>query len=648
MCGLVGVWQHNEGVDISLIEEMARLISHRGPDEAGVWTSPDGRLGLGHRRLSIIDLSPAGSQPILSSCGNYALVFNGEIYNHAQVRKSLERTDPGLKWRGHSDTEVLVELLAQVGVKDALPRLNGMFAFAFFDLRARVLTLARDRMGEKPLFFGHVGGAFVFASELKALKALPLWSGKVNRNSLALYLRHNCVPAPHCIYDGLHKLPAGSFIEVSEAGGRITDPNVYWDVAGVARWSEESTEGATDVHAVLSELDSLLSEAVSSRMEADVPLGAFLSGGYDSATVVAKMQERSMSRVKTFSIGFHAEEYNEAQHAKKIAEILNTEHTELYLTDQDALDVVPKLPLIYDEPFADSSQIPTFLVSQLARENVKVALSGDGGDELFAGYNRHVVGDKVWRQVNWLPPSVRPLLSQLIERISKYDLTSAMSLLPSHLRAPILQNKLQKLAKALGEDSVRDFYISLSSHWENPHDIVLGVSLTNNSARAWSLPVTELQPRELMQLLDQMTYLPDDILTKVDRASMAVNLEARVPFLDHRLVEFAWSLPDHFKVREGVGKWALREVLHKHIPKEIMQRPKQGFGIPLAEWLRGPLREWADELLSEQRLRTDGFFEPAPIIEKWGLHKAGIDGWQYHIWDVLMFQAWLDENPEAH
>jgi asparagine synthase (glutamine-hydrolysing) len=640
MCGIAGFW--GGPTNPAIAERMAARLETRGPDDAGVWTDAGAGLALAHRRLSILDLSPAGHQPMHSPCGRYVLVYNGEIYNHRDLRKDLERESGAFDWRGHSDTETLLAALRHWGVPGALERVNGMFAFALWDAAERTLFLARDRMGEKPLYYGRSGETFLFGSELKALTAHPAWRGEVDRDALALYLRHNYVPAPWSIYRGIAKLPPAHYVAIRENGRAVGEPVCYWDLGRVAEAGVAAAEGTPQ--ALTDELDTLLRDAVRRRMAADVPLGAFLSGGYDSTTVAALMQAQSERPVRTFSIGFHEAGYNEAEHAKAVAAHLGTEHTELYVTPEEAMAVIPRLPAIYDEPFSDSSQIPTFLVSQLARRHVTVSLSGDGGDELFCGYNRHIVGPGTWARASRLPRPLRRGLGWGVDRMAKRDVQRWVNALPGKWRIPNVANKLEKLGQALGARGGLDFYRSLASHWKDPASLVPGASepdtLLTQPERLPMLPGL----RERMMYLDQMTYLPDDILTKVDRASMAVSLEARVPLLDHRLVEFAWRVPTAYKYRNGQGKWLLRQVLYRYVPQQLMDRPKMGFGVPIEHWLRGPLREWAEELLNERRLREEGFFDPAPVRNMWQEHVSGKRRWHYYLWDVLMFQAWLEKS----
>lgn len=646
MCGIAGFWQHNGSDYAKIAELMALRIQTRGPDSAGVWVDEAAGLALAHRRLSVIDLSAAGHQPMRSPCGRYALIYNGEIYNHTEIRATLEVEGGNFGWRGHSDTETLLAAVLHWGVEGALKRLNGMFAFALWDASDCTLILARDRMGEKPLYYGRSGGAFLFGSELKALSEHPEWHGKINRNALALYMRHNYVPSPWSIYERIEKLPPAHFVVIREDGCNIAEPVCYWDLGQIAK--KGASSASLGAESWTDELETLLLDAVSLRMAADVPLGAFLSGGYDSTTVVALMQAQSERPVKTFSIGFHEEGYNEAVHAKAVAEHLGTEHTELYVSPEEAMAVIPKLPAFYDEPFSDSSQIPTFLVSQLARRHVTVSMSGDGGDELFYGYGRYFAGERIWGKLAKLPVPLRHSLAWIARHAPAEALESAMGILPKRLQIEHFADRLPKLAEILGHPSGEAFYRQLVSHWSKPEQIVLGASE----------PATIFSQHDKlaglngfcnqMMYIDQMTYLPDDILTKVDRASMAVSLEARVPLLDHRLVEFAWKLPMEFKYREEQSKWLLRQVLYRHVPRGLMERPKMGFGIPIEHWLRGPLREWAESLLDEERLKREGFFDPAPIRKMWNEHISGKRRWHYYLWDVLMFQVWLEANPKAH
>lgn len=648
MCGIAGYWGEGQA-DPNIALTMASQISTRGPDDFGVWCARDIGLALSHRRLSVLDLTDAGHQPMVSDCGRYTLVFNGELYNHGQIRSELERSFPNVLWRGHSDTETLLRALVYWGVEPTLEKLNGMFAFGFWDDFEKTLVIARDRMGEKPVYFGRSGGVFLFASELKALCAHPQWSGEVDRDSVALYLRRSCVPAPHCIYKGIFKLLPAHYVQVKDGGRSISDPKCYWNLRRVAeKGVDEASRECRSDSEIRTELEALLYDSVDIRCESDVPLGSFLSGGYDSTTITALMQSRSSSPIRTFSIGFEQVEFNEAPFAKEVAKHLGTEHTELYVSEGEGLEVVQKLGRIYDEPFADSSQIPTVLLCQLAKEHVTVALSGDGGDELFAGYNRHVSGPGIWDLAHKLPKPIRNICARSLSSLSRLDLDSLVRSLPRGFRPSGVQNKVYRVSEALLAENGRAFYESLASHWQAAASIALGANAQEVSFRENILTPEFASLRDTMLYLDQTCYLPNDILTKVDRASMAVSLECRVPFLDHRLVEFSWGIPQSRKVKDGQGKWLVRQVLHKYVPESMMNRPKQGFGIPLADWLRGPLREWGAALLEEQRVVSEGFFDPAAIRYKWEAHQQGRDGFQYELWDVLMFQTWLDANPKAH
>lgn len=660
MCGLAGfVDTTRRGVNDleEMVSRMADAIAHRGPDDSGVWADPATGLALGHRRLSILELSPEGHQPMTSRGGRYVIAFNGEIYNHRALRDELaclhsppsSAIQPGaVSWRGHSDTEVMLAAFEHWGVEGALSRFNGMFAFALWDSEERVLHLARDRFGEKPLYYGWMGDVFLFASELKAIKAHPAWHGEIDRGALALYMRHTYVPAPYSIYRGIRKLLPAHVLSIAPSAGNRNTPQsrAYWSAKAVAEAGVLHPFAGNEAEAV-ELLDGLLRDAVKLRMEADVPLGAFLSGGIDSSSVVALMQAQSLSPVRTFSIGFHEAGYNEAEHAKAVAKQLGTEHTELYVTAAEAMAVIPQLPNIYDEPFSDSSQIPTFLVSKMTRQHVTVALSGDGGDELFGGYNRYLWGRDIWRKVGWMPKSARVAMARGLTALSPQGwgrISAAFEpILPRRLRASLPGDKLHKLAGVLACESPEVMYRGLVSFWE-PESVVLGASEppTALTDRGQWANVPDFTQR--MMFLDQVSYLPDDILVKVDRASMAVSLEARVPLLDHRVAEFAGTLPLALKIRDGQGKWLLRQVLYKYVPRELVERPKMGFGVPIDVWLRGPLREWAEDLLDEARLKKEGFFNPCVVREKWKEHLAGSRNWASQLWCVLMFQAWLESQ----
>lgn len=652
MCGLTGFFQLRAlGAEVhtETVRRMADRLLHRGPDDEGVWVDEVAGIALAHRRLSILDLSPAGHQPMASASGRYVIAFNGEIYNHLDMRSALDKAGAGetalINWRGHSDTETLLAGFDAWGIRGTIERCVGMFAFAVWDRKERVLTLGRDRLGEKPLYYGRQGTSFIFGSELKALKAHPSFQADIDRDALSLFMRHNYIPAPHSIYQGIYKLQPGHFLTVS-ADRHEPVIDAYWSLCDVA---ESGCRNPLDGSAqdVTDELERLLKSAVRQQMMADVPLGAFLSGGIDSSTVVALMQAQSDRPVKTFTIGFNEEGYNEAVHAKAVAHHLGTEHTELYVTPQQALDVIPKLPNLYCEPFADSSEIPTFLVSQLAKQHVTVSLSGDAGDELFSGYNRYVLGQKLWGKLSRVPVGLRAVAASGIRALSPGTWNSILSpfqaLPPNSSRLINIGDKLHKGAGVLAARRIDDLYLGLLTHW-NPEEIVVDGREPATCLNGRTPTLSGLDELQRMMALDAMTYLPDDILVKVDRAAMGVSLESRVPFLDHRVVEFAWRIPQSMKLRNGVGKWILREVLYRHVPKELIERPKMGFGVPIDVWLRGPLKDWAEALLDEGRLRREGFFNPSPIRTKWAEHLSGKRNWQYLLWDVLMFQAWLESQ----
>lgn len=656
MCGIAGILNDRSSETGRLVSEMIGAIRYRGPDDSGVWCDPSVGLGLGHARLSILDLSPEGHQPMVSASGRYLLSYNGEVYNFHELRQELEGHD--VRFRGHSDTEVMLAAFEAWGIEPAIRRFVGMFAFAVWDRETRTLSLVRDRLGIKPLYFGWAGKTFLFGSELKALRSYKGFHPEIDRGALTSFMRVGYVPAPLSIYKGVYKLPAGCLLAVGQrqlesVEGFSPDPGaLHATWRPVRYWSaRESAEAGcavpfrgSDAEAV-EQLDGLLHNAVGLRMIADVPLGAFLSGGIDSSLVVALMQAQSSRPVRTFTVGFHEADYNEAIHGKKVADHLGTDHTELYVSPEQAQAVIPRLPAMYDEPFADSSQIPTFLVSDLARRHVTVALSGDGGDELFAGYNRYFWGRRLWRYLDLVPPSIRRGLARGITSLSPTtwaDFFERFGRLLPAVEKP--GDKLHKLAALLALPDPDTMYLGMISLWKDPTEIVVqGVEpLTPVTDRANWASLSDFTMR--MMYLDLITYLPDDILTKVDRASMAVSLEARVPLLDHRVVEFAWTLPLAMKIRkEGEGKWLLRRVLDKYVPRTLIDRPKMGFGVPIDHWLRGPLREWAESLLDEGRLRREGYFNPGPIRVKWEEHLSGRRNWQYQLWNVLMFQAWSEQ-----
>lgn len=651
MCGLTGFWEtsarRKEDDLCRTVQEMAETLRHRGPDDGGEWTSAPAGVALGFRRLAIVDLSPAGHQPMLSASERYVIAFNGEVYNFEALRRMLAGQNAAPAFRGHSDTEVMLAAIEAWGLEAAVQQFVGMFAFALWDRKERVLHLVRDRLGIKPLYYGWAGDTLLFGSELKALRAHPAFRPEIDRDVLTLLLRHSYVPAPYSIYKGVQKLPPGTILTLRGAG--TAQPVPFWSVQEAAAAGLADPFSGSDAEAA-DALEALLREAVGLRMVADVPLGAFLSGGVDSSAVVALMQAQSSRPVQTFSIGFREAGYDEAPFARNVAGHLGTDHTELYVSSEDAQAVIPTLPAMYDEPFADASQIPTFLVSQLARRHVTVSLSGDGGDELFAGYNRYFAGRALWDRFGGLPPALRQAAAGALTAVPPRT-TDALAgmlnpLLPPALRHGGVSSKMAKTADILRADCPDTMYRTLVSHWADPASVVLGAdggepptALTGEERWTGLADFTQR-----MMYMDQKSYLPDDILAKVDRASMAVSLEARVPLLDHRVVEWAWRLPLSLKMRDGQGKWLLRQVLYRYVPREMIERPKMGFGVPIDTWLRGPLRPWAEALLDERRLRDGGFFAPAPIRARWAEHLSGRRNWQYHLWDVLMFQAWQEKT----
>lgn len=619
---------------------MSDAITYRGPDGEGLWHDAQAGVAFSHRRLAIIDLSPAGHQPMASSSGRFVITFNGEVYNFAALRAELEAAHLAPRWRGGSDTEVMLAAIEAWGLDAAVSRFIGMFAFALFDTRDRVLHLVRDRLGVKPLYYSRVHSGLCFGSELKALRQFPGFNATIDDTVLSGYLAANCVPGAHAIYRGTLRLEPGCIATFNAASA---EPIItrYWDAARVVAQAVEQPFRGSEAEAIEA-LDALLRDAVRLRMVSDVPLGAFLSGGVDSSTVVALMQAQSSRPVHTFSIANEDAAWDESASARAVADHLGTHHTPFTVTARDALDVIPRLPTMYDEPFADSSQIPTFLVSKLARRDVTVALSGDGGDELFGGYTRHIWSPRIWKWRGRVPGALRRTLAGFIAQRTpaQWDtfFKRARPLVPETRIAGI---RMHKLASVIDAQTPERMYEVLAAHWL-PEDHAL---VHSHQAR----PVTRQPPADLgiaesMMYLDLVGYLPDDILTKVDRASMAVSLEAREPLLDHRLVSFAWSLPPHFRVRGTTGKWLLRKVLSRYVPAEKITGPKTGFGIPLGDWLRGPLREWAEALLSPARLDREGRFNTALIRARWEEHLAGARPWEYHLWDVLMFQAWSSAN----
>jgi len=682
MCGFVGFLTADssslEGLE-AVATNMANTLVHRGPDDFGAWADAHTGIALGHRRLSIIDLSPAGHQPMASSSGRFVVAFNGEIYNHLELREELEKSPlpeakgVKLEWRGHSDTETLLAGFEHWGVCATLAKTVGMFAVALWDVRDRTLHLARDRFGEKPLYYGWAGSgasrAFVFGSELKALRAFPGFANSVCRQALAQYMRFMYVPAPRSIYQDIFKLEPGCLLSIKGAAPMSAPtqplrPLATYESLTLSRWWSlvDAVEAGvqqqiTDDGEAVGLLEQRLSDAVRLQSLSDVPLGAFLSGGVDSSTIVALMQQQASRPVKTFTVGFEEADFDESPHALAVAKHLGTDHAALIVTASEAQAVIAQLPVMFDEPFADSSQIPTHLVCRAARQHVTVALSGDAGDELFGGYNRYFWGPRIWAKLAWMPYPLRQRLGSAISAVpvAGWDAVSrpVNSLLGGN---GIVQagDKAHKLAARLrGVQDLDDLYLSLVSEWRDPAQVVRGengaIAVEPSNLIADPLPegsLTNVANSPLrMMYRDSMTYLPDDILCKVDRAAMAASLETRVPFLDHRVAELAWQLPLNMKIRGGQGKWALKQVLDKHVPRVLIDRPKAGFGIPIGQWLRGPLRPWVESLLDEKRLQAEGYFYPAPIRQKWAEHLVGKRDHTASLWAVLMFQAWLESNP---
>ncbi|MEM7498016.1 MAG: asparagine synthase (glutamine-hydrolyzing) [Pseudomonadota bacterium] len=650
MCGIAGMlWAPGGRGDEQAraeVSAMTQRIAHRGPDSWGVWTDAAAGIALGHRRLAIIDVSPAGHQPMASPSGRYHITYNGEIYNHLEIRRTLEEAGP-VGWRGGSDTETLLAAIERWGIEEATRRTVGMFAFAVWDARERRLTLGRDRLGEKPLYCGWQGmgegRVFLFGSELKALRAHPACERRIRRDAVVQFMRHSYVGGPYCIYEGLAKVEPGTLVTLS---AKAPEPVVtrYWS------GPESATVDKLDIgpDEAVDRLETLLLDAVSGQMMSDVPLGAFLSGGIDSSTVTALMARLSPRPVKTFSIGFHVARYNEAEHAKAVAAHLGTEHTELYVGPDELRAVVPQLPEMYDEPFADGSQIPTHLVARLARQHVTVALSGDGGDELFCGYDRYrQFGPRAGR-LHAVPLPLRRAAAALLQSLPAAPLDAVLGRLKpvGEGREPHMQ-RLSRLADYLGSENVAMLHRLLVSHVRTPLALVQGGAELDDSLTDPDPRLGGLAAAERMMALDMAAYLPDDILQKVDRATMACALESRAPLLDHRVAEFAWSLPLKLKLRDGVQKWALRQVLYRHVPAALIDRPKRGFEVPVGNWLKGPLKAWAEALIEPSRLAREGWLEPAAVRRLWDEHQAGRAAWGLQLWNVMMFQSWLEAEAAA-
>ena len=652
MCGFSGFFLKN-GIENSnpsdILLKMNAEIEHRGPNDSGIWYDRKSLVGLSHRRLSIQDLSKRGHQPMTSNSGRYVIAYNGEIYNHKSLRKKIENcTIDKIKWHGTSDTETLLACIESFGVKRALKEVSGMFAFALWDCKYKSLVLARDRFGEKPLYYGLQNGALLFGSDLKSMKQHPKFQGEINRGAIALLMRYGYIPCPSSIYTNIYKLPPGSYITF-QSPESLANIVYYWKL------SNNVNDNIIGEHPLsykdsVQKLNALIGDSVEMQMASDVPVGSLLSGGIDSTLITALAQSRSIGQIKTFTIGFDENLYNEARHAKEVAKYLDTNHTELYVTPKDAIDVIQKIPDIYTEPFADPSQIPTFLVSEMVKKHVTVSLSGDAGDEIFAGYNRYVMTDQYWKKISNMPHSLKQFISRNIEnippdRLNKF-LLHMQKMLPTKYQQVNIGEKLHKASIALRSKTPDELYCAMISRWQNPEDLVINVSRDQTLVKH-PIHFNDDDIVHKMMEIDTVTYLPDDILCKVDRSSMFVGLEARSPFLDHKIVEFAWSLPLEYKIKNGMGKAILRDVLYKHVPKELVNRPKMGFGVPISSWLRGPLKEWANDLLSEDLLRSEGFFYAELVRKKWHEHQLGTHNWQYQLWTILMFQLWLKNEKKS-
>jgi len=656
MCGITGIFGNlrKEEFDSS-IHEMSATLNHRGPDDAGTWINEENGVAFGHQRLSIIDLSSAGHQPMVSPCGRFTTVFNGEIYNHLQLRDKLNTSANKQSWKGHSDTETLVTAFSQWGIEKTLQQLVGMFAIAVWDFKEKRLFLIRDRFGEKPLYYGWSNGVFLFGSELKALQKYKRFSNQIDRGALSLYMKYMYVPTPYSIFRDIYKLEPGCILQIDKGTKPPTLPlfapfrdqgiNIaqWYSISNMAQAGQKNL--ITDQNDAVDLIEKTLLESVRSQLISDVPLGAFLSGGIDSSVITALMQKVCKDPVKTFTIGFEESSFNEAIYAKEVSRHLGTEHHELYVTSSDAFKVIPHLPTLYDEPFADSSQIPTYLVSKLARESVTVSLSGDAGDELFGGYNRYLWGSRVWNKVRWMPLIVRQTLGVAINKISVNTWDSIGNSLPNSSRVSLMGDKAHRMAHRLKNvKSLDDVYHSIVTEGYKEDGLVVNdkaaliTKLDNNDIVSG---IVDSEHR--MMLLDSLTYLPDDILTKVDRAAMGVSLETRIPFLDYRVAELAWRLPLDTKINNGETKWPIRQVLYKYVPKVLIERTKAGFAIPVGQWIRGPLREWAADLLNEERIRREGYFNPELVQQLWQQHLSGKYDWTPRLWAILMFQAWLDK-----
>ena len=648
MCGFVGFWSQRNDFNIQeTIDKMTNVLTHRGPNNQSSWYDEYLGLALGHTRLSILDLSVSANQPMHSQCGRFSLVFNGEIYNHMALRKKLSFESNIIVWKTQSDTETLLACLLFWGLEKTLKNIIGMFAFAFWDKEKKQLSLARDRVGEKPLYYGWQGNTFLFGSELKSFRVHPHFKGVINREALGQYFRLSYIPSPKSIYYDIQKLNPSEYIQINlDSSDKDTiKPKTYWSLSQVILSGKSNAFNGSSDEAV-SLLESNIEKSINRQMISDVPLGAFLSGGIDSSTVVTLMQKQSAKPIKTFTIGFNEENFNEAMQAKKIADYLRTEHTELYVSHNDALKIIPNLPNIYCEPFADSSQIPSFLISSLAKSKVSVALSGDGGDELFAGYNRYLVGYKNWRKLKCIPLVFRKVLAQVLTNTPPryWDMAfdKIKRFIPPKYHTNMIGLKAYKVGKTIGITQSVDFYKQLINQWDMPPTFVLDSKKDVLLSQEMESEFSQESFEEWMMAIDLKTYMADDILVKLDRAAMANSLETRVPFLDPDVIKLAWQLPLKYKIHEGQGKWILRQVLYRHLPKEFVENPKKGFAVPLAKWISGPLREWVDPLIDKVRLKQEGYMDADVVHKMWDEHINEKQNWQLPLWNIFMFQAWLD------
>lgn len=652
MCGIAG-YISDEKFDSNIAMQMCDKIKSRGPDDFGIWTDYNCGIHLTHRRLSILDLSEAGSQPMISKSGRYVIAYNGEIYNHMYLRKEIEKKSFNpISWRGFSDTETLLQSIEFWGLFETLKKAVGMFAFTIWDRKEKHLYLVRDRIGEKPLYYGFSKNVFLFASELKSIKVHPAFNSELDINSIGLQQQFGYVPSPHTIYKNINKLDPGTILKIDFQNGfkkaiNSIEKTKYWSIKNsIIKGKNNPFLGNSNEAA--KKLDSLLTNSIKQQMISDVSLGAFLSGGIDSSAVVALMQAQSTSPIKTFTLGFNERVYDESVHAKKIANHFGTDHHEIILSSNDVLSSIPSISSIYDEPFSDSSQIPTYLISKFAKNYVTVSLSGDGGDEIFGGYNRYLFVEKFWHSISFLPLSSRKIIKKILKRIPNYNIEKFISLfqflLSKKFKNYNIVDKIQKILNILDSSNINELYMRLISHW-TPEQLLINKNLINKNEilKNFSCDL-DLNHTEKIMAIDSMIYLPDDILVKTDRASMSVSLENRSPFLDYRIFEYSWSLPKEMKIYKGKTKWILREVLKNYLPIDLIERPKMGFGLPLDIWLRTSLRDWAEELLNENKLKNQCFFDVKYVRKKWSEHISGEKNWHNHIWNILMFQSWYEKN----